>query len=94
MGRVFIAHLYGLLLPEERTALLNEACRVAGENVILDSGRPRGAPAEEWQTRTLPDGINYSIFRRHLDTGTLIGEVGGHSLFSGQYFVMIRRILG
>jgi hypothetical protein len=39
-GRVFISHLYGLLLPDERAELLNEAFRVGCEIVILDPGRP------------------------------------------------------
>jgi hypothetical protein len=93
VGRVFMAHLYGLLLPDERAALLSEACRVGREIVILDSGRPTGVRAEEWQTRTLPDGSEYSIFRRHFDINALIDEVGGEALFSGQYFVMIRRVV-
>ncbi|MGH9079607.1 MAG: class I SAM-dependent methyltransferase [Acidimicrobiales bacterium] len=94
LGRVFISHLYGLLLPDERAELVNEASRVGREIVILDCGRPTGANAEEWQSRTLPDGTEYPIFRRHLDIETLISEVGGEALFDGQYFVMIRRPLG
>jgi hypothetical protein len=90
VGRVFISHLYGLLLPHERAALLAEASRVTEEIVILDSGRPTGAEAEEWQTRTLPDGSTYPIYRRHLDVDTLLREVGGEALFDGEYFVMIR----
>jgi hypothetical protein len=92
LGRVFISHLYGLLLPDERAALISEASRVGHEIVILDCGRPPGARAEEWQTRTLPDGTEYPIFRRHLDVETLLREVGGDGLFDGQYFVMIRRV--
>jgi hypothetical protein len=92
-GRVFISHLYGLLLPDERAELLNEAFRVGCEIVILDPGRPIGANAEEWQSRMLPDGTEHPIFRCHLDIETLIGEVGGEALFDGQYFVMIRRPL-
>jgi SAM-dependent methyltransferase len=92
-GRIFIAHLYGLLLPDERAALINEASRVGHEIVILDSGRPTGAQSEQWQTRTLPDGTEYPIFRRHFDVETLISEVGGEALFDGQYFIMIRRLL-
>jgi ubiquinone/menaquinone biosynthesis C-methylase UbiE len=92
-GRVFMSHLYGLLLPDERVALVNEASRVGHEIVILDSGRPPGVLAEQWQARTLPDGTEYPIFRRHLDVETLISEVGGEALFDGQYYVMIRRLL-
>jgi hypothetical protein len=91
LGRVFISHVYGLLLPDERDVLIREATRIGHEIVILDSGRPSGTRADEWQTRTLPDGTDYPIFRRHLDVETLISEVGGEALFNGQYFVMIRR---
>ena len=88
IGRVFISHLYGLLLPDESARLLTEVRRVANEMVILDSGRPPGIDREGWQTRSLPDGTSYPIFRRHLDVETLAGEIGGHPLLSGQYFVM------
>jgi len=88
IGRVFMSHLYGLLLPDESAELLAEVRRVAHEIVILDSGRPPGTEREGWQTRSLPDGTSYPIFRRHLDVETLANEIGGDPLFSGQYFVM------
>src|SRR5205807_4951887 len=87
VGRVFISHLYGLLLADERAALLAEAWRVGNEIVILDSGRPAGARADEWQTRTLPDRSTYPIYRRHFDIDTLLTELGGETLFDGHYFV-------
>ena len=92
VGRVLLSHLYGLLLPSERAAVIREASRVSDEMVILDSGRPPGAKSEHWQTRTLPDGGGYPIFRRHLDVETLLDEVGGEALFAGTYFVMIRKV--
>jgi ubiquinone/menaquinone biosynthesis C-methylase UbiE len=88
IGRVFMSHLYGLLLPDESAELLAEVRRVSYEMVILDSGRPPGTEREGWQTRSLPDGTSYPIFRRHLDVETLADEIGGDPLFSGQYFVM------
>jgi SAM-dependent methyltransferase len=88
IGRVFVSHLYGLLLPDESAELLTEVRRVANEMVILDSGRPPGTEREGWQTRSLPDGTSYPIFRRHLDAETLADEIGGDPLFSGKYFVM------
>jgi ubiquinone/menaquinone biosynthesis C-methylase UbiE len=88
IGRVFISHLYGLLLPDESAELLTEVRRVTHEMVILDSGRPPGAEREGWQTRSLPDGTSYPIFRRHLEVETLADEIGGDPLFNGQYFVM------
>jgi hypothetical protein len=94
VGRVFMSHVYGLLLPEERFSLLTEASRVGREIVVLDSGRPAGAQAEEWQTRTLPDGTTYPIYRRHFDIQTLLRELGGEVLFDGNYFVMVRAATG
>jgi SAM-dependent methyltransferase len=88
IGRAFISHLYGLLLPDESAELLAEVRRVASEMVILDSGRPPGIEREGWQTRSLPDGTSYPIFRRHLDAGTLAVEIRGEPLFNGQYFVL------
>ncbi len=88
IGRVFMSHLYGLLLPDESAELLAEVRRVAYEVVILDSGRPPGTEREGWQTRSLPDGTSYPIFRRHLEVETLADEIGGDPLFSGQYFVV------
>jgi SAM-dependent methyltransferase len=75
IGRVFMSHLYGLLLPDESAKL-------------LDSGRPPGVESEGWQTRSLPDGTTYPIFRRHLDAETLADEIRGDPLFNGQYFVL------
>jgi ubiquinone/menaquinone biosynthesis C-methylase UbiE len=88
IGRVFISHLYGLLLPDEAAELLAEVRRVANEMVILDSGRPPGTEREGWQTRSLPDETSYPIFRRHLEVETLADEIGGDPVFNGQYFVM------
>ncbi len=88
IGRVFISHLYGLLLADEAAELLAEVRRVANEMVILDSGRPPGIELEGWQTRSLPDGTNYPIFRRHFDAETLADEISGDPLFSGRFFVM------
>src|SRR5205085_7328092 len=62
--RVFAGHLYGHLERSERVAFLSEARRVADELVILDSGRPFGAPDEEWQTRTLADGTSFTVYKR------------------------------
>jgi SAM-dependent methyltransferase len=87
--RFFSAHLYGLLLPDERERFLAEAHRVASEVVILDAGRPQGVSAEEWQERTLPEGGRYRVFRRHFDADALAAEVGGAVLFGGQFYVLV-----
>jgi SAM-dependent methyltransferase len=89
VDRFFAAHLYGLLLPEERRDLLAEARRVAREVLILDAGRPEGVQAAEWQERTLHDGTRYRVFRRHFDAETLAAEVGGDVLFEGTFYVLV-----
>ena len=89
ISRVFATHIYGLLEPEGRTALLKEAKRVASEVVILDAGRPEGVPAEHRQLRTLPDGSQWHILRRHFDPEVLAAEIGGEVLFGGRFYVIV-----
>ena len=89
VGRFFAAHLYGLLLADERRDLLAEARRVAREVLILDAGRPEGVEAAQWQERTLNDGRQYQVFRRHFDAETLAAEVGGQVLFHGTFYVLV-----
>lgn len=88
LGRAVAAHLYGLLPPEDRRALVTEGRRVAGELVVVDAGRPDGVPGEHWQDRTLPDGGRYRILRRHFTGEELADELGGRSLFSGRFYVL------
>jgi hypothetical protein len=90
--RLFAGHLYGHLEPPERGRFLVEARRVADELVILDSGHPPGAPAEEWQTRSLWDGSPHTVYKRHFDIDLLLAEVGGEPLFGGDYYVLVRSI--
>lgn len=87
--RFFAAHLYGLLLPDEREDLLAEAWRVSEEVLILDAGRPNGVREAEWQDRTLHDGKPYRVFRRHFDAEMLASEVGGVVLFDGRFYVLV-----
>lgn len=89
LGRAVAAHLYGLLPPEDRRALVAEARRVAGQLVVADAGRPAGVPAEHWQDRTLPDGGRYRILRRHFTGHELADELGGRCLFSGRFYVLV-----
>ena len=90
--RVFAGHLYGHLEPDERKAFLAEVRRVADEFVILDSGLPPGALAEEWQRRTLPDGTTHTVYKRHFTIESLAAEVRGDPLFGGRYYVLVRSI--
>jgi hypothetical protein len=94
VGRIFAGHLYGHLEEDERLVFLAESRRVANELVILDSGRPPGAKAEEWQTRGLANGTSYTVYKRHFKVGELLAEVGGEPLFSGSYYILIRSIAG
>jgi hypothetical protein len=90
--RVFAGHLYGHLEPDERAAFLDEVRRVADELVILDSGLPPGASAEEWQRRALPDGTTHTVYKRHFNVDALATEVGGQRLFGGRYYVLVRAV--
>ena len=87
--RALVSHLYGLLQPHEAQSLLSEARRIAGEVVILDAGRPPGVAAEEWQQRTLPDGSEHRVFRRHFRADELAAEVGGRDVFAGSFYVIV-----
>jgi SAM-dependent methyltransferase len=88
--RIFAAHIYGILHPDDRTSLLNEARRVASQIVMVDSGRPEGVPAEHWQQRSsgLDDRV-YRVLRRHFDAGELATEIGGQVLFDGRFYVVV-----
>jgi hypothetical protein len=88
--RYFAAHIFGLLQRRDAQRLLQEAVRVADEILILDSGRPMGVAAEEWQDRTLPDGGHYRIYRRHFEPDILASELGGSILFGGSFYVLVR----
>jgi SAM-dependent methyltransferase len=90
--RVFAGHLYGHLEPDARKGFLAEVRRVADEFVILDSGLPPGALAEEWQRRTLPDGTTHTVYKRHFTIEMLSAEVGGAPLFGGRYYVLVQSI--
>jgi ubiquinone/menaquinone biosynthesis C-methylase UbiE len=90
VDRVFAAHIYGILDKSGRNALLSEARRVAGELVILDSGRPAGVLAVQWQQRT--SGLDqqlYRVLRRHFDAQELADEIGGQVLYAGRFYVMV-----
>jgi ubiquinone/menaquinone biosynthesis C-methylase UbiE len=85
--RVFTGHFYGHLSPEERTAFLAEARRVAGELVVVDSARRHGVKAEQWQERVLNDGSRHWVYKRYLSGDQLSEEIGGQTLLDGQWFV-------
>jgi ubiquinone/menaquinone biosynthesis C-methylase UbiE len=88
--RVFTGHFYGHLLPDERTAFLAEARRVAGELVVVDSA-PRGdEPVEQWQERELSDGSRHRVYKRFFTGPALAAELGGGTvLHDGRWFVAV-----
>ena len=90
VGRVFAAHIYGILAEPDRTTLLQEARRVGSQIVVLDAGRPAGVSAEEWQQRTTGlDRQLYRVLRRHFDAHELADEIGGKVLFAGSFYVVV-----
>jgi hypothetical protein len=88
--RLFASHVYGILQPSERVVLLVEARRVARQVVLLDSGRPPGVPAEQWQQRSVrSDGQVFRVLRRHFRAAELAAEIGGRVLFAGRFYVVV-----
>jgi hypothetical protein len=88
--RVFTGHFYGHLPPGERTAFFGEIRRVAAELVVVDSALRPGVEPEQWQERVLNDGSRHRVYKRYLTGDQLAGEIGGHTLFDGQWFVAAR----
>ncbi len=90
VGRVLAAHIYGILAEPDRATLLQEARRVGSQIIVVDSGRPAGVSAEEWQQRT--SGLDrqlYRVLRRHFDAHELADEIGGKVLFAGHFYVVV-----
>jgi ubiquinone/menaquinone biosynthesis C-methylase UbiE len=85
--RVLTAHFYGHLPPEERTAFLAEAQRVAGELVVIDSALRPGLEPESWQERVLSDGSRHRVYKRYLTGPQLAHELGGEVLLESDWFV-------
>jgi ubiquinone/menaquinone biosynthesis C-methylase UbiE len=96
--RVLTGHFYGHLVPDERTAFLAEARRVAPELVIIDSAPRADRPTEGWDERTLNDGSTHRVFKRFLTAAELLEELGeaggtGESLMDGRWFSAVRATL-
>ncbi len=88
--RVFTAHFYGHLPPDERARFLAEVGRAGGELVVVDSARGPKVPAETWQDRVLNDGSRHRVFKRYLSAAQLAAEIGGPVVFDGSWFVAAR----
>lgn len=89
--RVFTAHFYGHLSPDERAAFLTEARRVAPELVVVDSAARAGAE-HGWHERTLNDGSQHRVFKRYLTAEQLAAELVGEPMMDGDWFVAARAV--
>ena len=90
VGTVLATHIYGNLDEPDREVLRREARRVASRLVVVDSGRPAGVPAEQWQQRTTgSDQHVYNVLRRHFGAQELADEIGGVVLFAGRFYVVV-----
>jgi ubiquinone/menaquinone biosynthesis C-methylase UbiE len=88
--RVFTSHFYGHLVPEERESFLDEARRVGGQLVIVDSALRDDVPPEEHQQRVLNDGTRHTVYKRFFAPDELAAELGGATvLHSGRWFVAV-----
>ena len=88
--RVFAAHLYGHLLPDERVQFLDEVRWVAPELVVVDAGTRGGPPRDEWQDRVLTDGSRHRVYKRSFTGESLAAELGGgRVLHQGHWFVAV-----
>jgi demethylmenaquinone methyltransferase/2-methoxy-6-polyprenyl-1,4-benzoquinol methylase len=85
--RVLTGHFYGHLAPDERSAFLAEARRVARELVVVDSALRPGIEAEQWQERVLTDGSRHRVYKRFLGARQLADEIGGEVALRGTWFV-------
>jgi ubiquinone/menaquinone biosynthesis C-methylase UbiE len=88
--RVFTSHFYGHLQPEEREPFLDEARRVGGQLVVVDSALRDDVPPEEHQQRVLNDGSRHTVYKRFFAPDGLAAELGGATvLHSGRWFVAV-----
>jgi ubiquinone/menaquinone biosynthesis C-methylase UbiE len=88
--RVFTSHFYGHLVPEERESFLDEARRVGGQLVVVDSALRDDVPPEEHQQRVLNDGSRHTVYKRFFAPEELAADLGGATvLHSGRWFVAV-----
>jgi ubiquinone/menaquinone biosynthesis C-methylase UbiE len=89
--RLFTGHFYGHLEEPERVRFLDEARRVAGELVIVDSSQAHSPVPVEWQPRVLNDGSEWEVYKRFFTGEGLAAELGGGEiLHEGRWFVVVR----
>jgi demethylmenaquinone methyltransferase/2-methoxy-6-polyprenyl-1,4-benzoquinol methylase len=88
--RVFTSHFYGHLEAPERDAFLAEARRVAPELVVVDANVRPDHAREEWQTRILNDGSEFTVYKRYFEPEQLADELGGGTtMHASRWFVMV-----
>jgi ubiquinone/menaquinone biosynthesis C-methylase UbiE len=91
LDRLVTGHFYGHLEEPERVRFLDEARRVAGELVVVDSTPRDDVPPQEWQERELSDGSRWEVFKRYFTGEELVAELGGGEIyFAGHWFVVAR----
>jgi len=89
--RLFIAHFYGHLEPEDRDCFVAEARRLAPELVVVDSALREDVEPEERQERVLNDGSRWEVYKRYFEPEALARELGGgETVFAGRWFVAVR----
>jgi len=89
--RLFTAHFYGHLEPEDRDRFVAEARRLAPELVVVDSALREDVEAEERQERVLNDGSRWEVYKRYFEPDALARELGGvDTVFAGRWFVAVR----
>jgi SAM-dependent methyltransferase len=89
--RLVTGHFYGHLQPEEAARFRDEAGRVAGELIVVDSARRPDTGAEHWQERTLDDASRHRVYKRWFTGPELAEELGGGEvLHDGDWFVVVR----
>ena len=89
--RLFTSFFYGHLENHDRTAFLDEAKRLAGELVVVDSALHEGVEPVEWQERVLNDGSRWQVYKRFFEPEELAEELGGgRPLFAGRWFVAVQ----
>lgn len=88
--RVFTAHFYGHVGPDDRVRFLAEAHRLAPSLIVVDAAVREDHAREEWQERVLNDGSQFTVYKRFFEPAQLAAELGGgHVLHAGRWFVMV-----
>ena len=88
--RLFTSYFYCHLEEPERLRFLAEARRVAAELVVVAGIDRGGEAAARWEERRLKDGSRWTVYKRVFAPDALAAELGGETLFAGDWFVVVR----